>query len=54
MCNSPFCCCFVGEGFVSPGALAAVERYTGDMNVSPYKPFGYSILSKSGIKISMF
>ena len=30
-----FCCCFVGEGFISPGALAAVERYTGGMNVSP-------------------
>ena len=82
------------EGLVSPGALAAVGRCTGDMNVSPtnrpftrirqftgnfvgrgldpsraldsaaelhgavktapYKAVFYSILSKSGIKISMF
>ena len=45
---------FVGIGFVSPGALVSAAELHGAVKTAPYKAVFYSILSKSGIKISMF
>ena len=45
---------FVGRGLAPSRALVSASELHGAVKTAPYKAVSYSILSKSGIKISMF
>ena len=45
---------FVGRGLDPSRALVSAAELHGAVKTAPYKAVFYSILSKSGIKISMF